>query len=318
MLSNPFIVDTLSGLVGAACLVAVGNPFDAAKLRLQTQPKLYSSPLDCMAKMVKSEGLKSLWKGSGPALLSSAVENAVLFASNGALRRLLVSVNGTGDEASVTPWQQGLIGAASGVLSATAICPAEVVKCRLQHQHAKGQYRGTADAFASILRQEGPAGLFSGLTALLARDIPFNAIFWSSYRGYCSLLHSMDPSYSSSSGLMAHEDVPGWMALTAGSLAGATAWAVVFPFDVLKSRAQVAGMLNGTLATGVAAPSFNIVAGFRSILSEPQGFRVLYRGASAAIARGCFANGALFFGQNMALKAMRKNADAASAATTEG
>jgi solute carrier family 25 (mitochondrial ornithine transporter) member 2/15 len=306
---SAFVVDTLSGLTGAILLVATGNPFEAAKLRLQTQQTLYKSPLDCLVKMAKNEGVRSLWKGAGPALLSSMIENSVLFAANGALRRLLVSTNlsDVASESSITPLQQGIIGGLSGIVSATAICPAEVVKCRLQYQHSDGEaggrlYKGTAHAFSSIVRKEGFGALFSGLPALLARDVPFNFLFWGSYRGYCSLLHDLTTNHEDAA-LPSHDEIPGWMSLVAGSLAGGTAWAIVFPFDVLKSKAQVAGMTTDASSGGKG----NLIAAFRNIIqTDPQGAKALYRGASAAITRGCVANGALFFGQNLATKAMIK------------
>jgi len=45
-----------------------------------------------------------------------------------------------------------------------------------------------------------------------------------------------------------------------------------------------------------------------------QGVRGLYSGASAAIARGSIANGALFWGQNMATKLLRSAMHVDSAA----
>ena len=41
---------------------------------------------------------------------------------------------------------------------------------------------------ANICRQEGPAGLMKGWTALLVRDIPFNTIFFGSYNTLCSAM----------------------------------------------------------------------------------------------------------------------------------
>ncbi len=38
------------------------------------------------------------------------------------------------------------------------------------------------------MRADGVRGLFRGLPALLARDIPFNALFFGCYDAYCKLL----------------------------------------------------------------------------------------------------------------------------------
>lgn len=323
-------IDVLSGIFGAACLVASGNPFDTAKVRLQTQPGRYSNSFMCIARMAREEGIASLWKGASPALASAVIENAVVFSANGALRRFTASSVHSGDEARITAAEQALIGGAAGVLSSTGICPAEVVKCRMQYQGSNTAagataasaanaasppprlYRSTAHALASIVRTEGPRALFSGLPALWARDIPFNAVFLGSYRLHCVLLSEAVLGTAAP----AHEAIPGWMALAAGSLAGATAWGVVYPFDVLKSRAQVAGMAAAQAAASAAAQGAAastrsaVVAGpsmlplLASIVREG-GLRALYAGASAAVARGAVANGALFWGQNAATKALR-------------
>lgn len=68
------------------------------------------------------------------------------------------------------------------------LCPPQVVKVRLQVQGAKGLYRGPVHCALTILRQEGLSALFRGLPALLARDIPFNALFFGCYDMYCKAL----------------------------------------------------------------------------------------------------------------------------------
>lgn len=92
--------DTLAGIGGSVCLVYAGLPFDTVKLRLQTQhqraaPPAYRGPVDCLLKMAKTEGIRSLWKGATPAMASAMVENAVLFTANGYLTRLFQGPSGT-------------------------------------------------------------------------------------------------------------------------------------------------------------------------------------------------------------------------------
>ena len=84
---------------------------------------------------------------------------------------------------------------------------------------------------------------------------------------------------------------PAWLSLVAGGVAGAAAWAAIFPLDTLKSRAQAVGGGGG---------------GGGSLLRQARalGARALYAGAPAAIARGAVANAALFAGHNVARKAL--------------
>jgi hypothetical protein len=115
---------------------------------------------------------------------------------------------------------------------------------------------------------------------LLLRDVPFNAIFMGAYRNLVQL-------YRVGAGLGADAPVPTHVTMLAGGCGGAAAWAVVFPADVLKSRAQVAG-------AGGGAPLGMLAAG-RAVLAEG-GVRALYRGCSAALLRSFPANAALLWG----------------------
>ena len=279
------IRDTLSGMVGAACLVLAGAPFDIVKIRLQTQAANFRSPLHCAQTMFKKEGLLSFWKGAGPAFASATVENAVAFTVNGFLRRTFLKLHNS-DQLSLT--DELLIGALGGFCSATAICPAEVVKCRMQYAKDTKPYSSTLNALITISRVEGFRGLFAGLQPLLMRDVPFNALFFGGYRAYLPLLTS---AFGSSK-----DDSHVFESFLAGGFAGMTAWAIVFPFDVIKSRLQVASP--GTPTTSTLSALRHIVA--------VNGFMSLYRGASPAILRGFPANAALFGGQHAAEHLLRR------------
>ena len=270
--------DAVSGAVGAACLTLCGAPFDTVKLHVQA--RLAASPLDALRAIVRAEGAAALWRGAGPAFASSVVENAVLFSSQGLFRRLAAAERAAGHHPH--PAEHVLFGALSGVLSATAICPAEVVKVRMQAARGGGGGGGGGGGWAvaaRVVRHEGAGALFSGLRPLLLRDVPFNAIFMGAYRNLVQL-------YRVGAGVGADAAIPAHVTMLAGGCGGAAAWAVVFPADVLKSRAQV--------AVGGSAP-LGMLPALRAILAEG-GVRALYRGCSAALLRSFPANAALLWG----------------------
>ena len=273
--------DGITGGFGAVCLVATGQPFDTVRVRQQTRPDIFRGPIHCAVLTASEEGVLALWRGAMPALSSSVLENTIAFAVNGYLRRLLH----LSDDSPFLA--HAAIGAAGGVISATAICPAEVVKVRMQFQRSNtGQaYRSGTDCMMQILKKEGPRGAFAGLLPLLLRDVPFNAIFFGSYRSYRSLLGSRVE------GSGAVESTP-QLAMFCGGLAGATAWTVVLPLDALKSRAQVAAIAK----PGTERPA---AAQIISELWRAGGIRAFYRGWSATVARAFVANSALFLGLNM-------------------
>ncbi|OQS03891.1 Mitochondrial Carrier (MC) Family [Thraustotheca clavata] len=267
--------ETTSGVVGAIFNVYFGLPFDVIKVRLQTQSqqsRMYRGFLDCFVKTVHQESVRSLWKGAIPALSSTILENAVLFSANGAIRRLIYD-----SPNSLTTMEEALVGSAAGFFSAAAITPAEVVKCRLQtYQHAESM--GILRCLKSVVRESGFAGLTAGLPAVMLRDVPFNFCFFGSYDHYTNwFLRLMEVD--------SRRELHPMTVLTAGGLAGATSWTLVFPADVIKSRMQVDANLTFRHCV-------------RSIW-RLQGLAGFYRGWSSCVMGSFPADGSLFLGVEM-------------------
>ncbi|KAF0717050.1 Aste57867_2522 [Aphanomyces stellatus] len=268
--------DTTSGVVGAVFNVYAGLPFDVVKVRLQTQSPTsvprYGGLVDCFAKTVQQESVRSLWKGAIPALSSAIVENAVLFSANGALKRVFF---GAGE--SLSTLDEALVGSASGLFSAAAITPAEVIKCRLQtyaHAESMGIWRCTQ----SIVKESGVMGLTAGLGAVILRDVPFNFCFFGLYDYYTAKFMDL-------SGIDSRRELHPLMVLASGGCAGATSWTIVFPADVIKSRMQVDTRLT-------------FQAAVRKVW-RVQGILGFYRGWSSAVLGSFPADGCLFLGVEM-------------------
>ncbi|ETV81845.1 hypothetical protein H257_05408 [Aphanomyces astaci] len=267
--------ETSSGVVGAICNVYSGLPFDVAKVRLQTTSE-YRGLVHCLVRTVQNEGLRSLWKGATPALSSAIIENSVLFTAHGVLRRLYF-----GNSHTTTLLDEALLGSAAAVFSATAITPAEVIKCRLQTSHASSL--GVFACIREVIAQNGVKGLVAGLPAVLLRDVPFNFIFFGAYELYTSTLVRLWSDHTSQP--MSRRDLHPVAVLTCGGVAGATGWSVIFPADVVKSYMQVGNGVTFRRA-------------FETVW-RTQGLRGFYRGWSAAVLRSFPANGCLFLGVEM-------------------
>ena len=107
-------------------------------------------------------------------------------------------------------------------------------------------------------------------------------------------LEARAPGWVLSTGLESKDELSGLEYFLSGGFAGMTAWTFVFPCDVVKSRMQVAGMLE----PGTRASMTNTV---RSLFKE-HGIRGFYRGWSAAVLRGFPANASLFAGYELSHK----------------
>ena len=117
--------DAAASFFGALCLSAAGVPFDAVKSVLQVGHK-QGTPnggglLRAIGTVWRSGRGNPLvfWRGFSPACASACVENVTLFTVNGSLNRSVQTMTG---QSVLTLPQEFVVGAASGVFSATAIC----------------------------------------------------------------------------------------------------------------------------------------------------------------------------------------------------
>lgn len=84
----PLYYKVLAALITGALAIAVANPTDLVKVRLQAEGKLptgvprrYSGALNAYYTIVRQEGLGALWTGLGPNLARNAIINAAELAS---------------------------------------------------------------------------------------------------------------------------------------------------------------------------------------------------------------------------------------------
>jgi len=272
--------DTVSGICGAFCCTYAGLPFDVAKVRLQNQAAgvgAYSGTASCIAHILRHEGPLTLYRGALPALSSACAENAMGITVQRATHRQLVKLHGD-PSVRFSLGTECAIGGFTGIFTSMAMCPFEVAKVRMQvlSRSGAGASQDLFSCVSEVYRNGGLRGFYRGLTSLLARDVPFNAIFFGSYEFACTQLMRYN-GCSSKDGLSTPQ------VLLAGGLAGATGWSVVIPFDVVKTRLQ----------TGQASGScFHVM---RTIIAR-EGYRKLFAGWSAAVMRALPANAAMFAG----------------------
>jgi len=247
--------------------------------------------------LVKSSGTLSLWRGAGPALASALIDNTVLFTLQRAIQRVIAP--GVTTEASLSTVQHAICGGMAGLCSATAICPAELVKCRMQGLGPSAGTSGLSIA-SGILRVEGISGLFRGWLPLVVRDVPLQTIFFGSYKVHSAWLQYLSDILSGESKvtLLDTDPTPQWRAFLAGGLAGSTSWLVIFPLDVLKSRMQTEILGSGQKMRLSMKQTFHLVM-------KEGGPGAFYRGVFPAVVRAFPANAALFWGVELASTLLR-------------
>jgi hypothetical protein len=119
--------------------------------------------------------------------------------------------------------------------------PSEVLKTRLQLQgrynnpffQSGYNYRGTAHAARTIVRQEGISALFYGYKATIFRDLPFSALQFTFYEQFQTWARQWKQK----------RDIGLSLELTTGAAAGGLAGVITCPLDVVKTRIQT--QING-------------------------------------------------------------------------
>lgn len=288
------IIDFSAGAIGGTACVLSGQPFDTTKVKMQTFPTMYRGFIHCFISNLRQVGVRGLYKGTTPALIANISENAVLFLSYGLCQDAIRFVSRMEKGAGLSDIQKASAGSLASIFSAMAICPTELVKCRLQAMHEMevsgkitiGQRSTVWTVVKTVLKTAGPLGFYQGLTSTIVREIPGYFCFFGAYE----LCRSTFAQYMGT-----EKDGIGILPLMfSGGFGGACLWLVVYPIDCVKSRIQVyslTGRQQGFMKT------------FMSII-RTEGFTALYSGLTPTMIRTFPANGALFLAYEWSRKFM--------------
>ena len=146
--------DIFSASIGSVCCCYVGQPLDTIKVRMQTNPTIYSSIIQTTTSTVRNEGLNALWKGSVPTALGMIAENAVAFGVNEFLKRAFPDPNKSdGDDGPPDLLRPFVMGSITGCFSATVLLPSEVIKAKTQVR--VGTSHSSMDIVKEMIRKQG-------------------------------------------------------------------------------------------------------------------------------------------------------------------
>jgi hypothetical protein len=109
----------------------------------------------------------------------------VCFGINGHLERIFASQSLVSNP-ELKPFT---LGAMTGLLTAVALCPFDVIKCRSQINTDKvGSSGSFPSILGQILRSGGLRALYTGIVAQTITLVPFYALFFGSYKFCCDQL----------------------------------------------------------------------------------------------------------------------------------
>lgn len=270
--------DIFSATIGSVFCCYTGQPFDTVKVRMQTNPAVYSGIFRTVTKTSSEEGIRAFWKGAVPTAMGMALENAMAFGVNEALKRAFPDPNKADPNQRPDLSRPFLMGAITGCCSALVLLPSEVVKAKTQVQVGD---HSSNEIFRKMMKKQGIRSMFTGFEAQLMRDGPFYAFFFGSYDLLCYLFRTNVPSMPDELNYF-----------LSGGFAGMLGWTAAMPFDVPKTNVQASW---DTKVIGSYFPELIRIGRERGITG-------LYNGLGPTLARAFPANAALFLGVELAKK----------------
>ena len=223
----------LSGGLAGGSMAVVGHPFDTLKTRIQAdKSRAFRSTFHCAAVTMRKEGLFALWRGIGPALLSTGLTSSIRFGVQAAANRWYYRYMGAGQFGELPLGQRVCMEAAGGFVAGLVLpiffTPIELIKVR--QQAWQGQRQQSAwHILRDIVQRDGVRGIYAGHSFTVWRSVIGNVFLFGPYELAKDL-----------TGRIAGDDAraQGVARLVSGVLAGWTSWLSFFPLDVAKTRIQ--------------------------------------------------------------------------------
>ncbi|CAD7089812.1 unnamed protein product [Hermetia illucens] len=275
-------IDLLAGSLGGAACVYVSQPLDTVKVKMQSFPTLYKNMVGCFVETFRKDGVfRGLYAGTVPAVAANVAENSVLFAAYGGCQKFVAYLSGKSSPKNLTVLENAFSGFLAAFFSTFALCPTELIKCRLQALRETGAVESVKNPknaitplklTRQILKSEGIPGLFRGLTPTFVREMPGYFFFFGGYEGARELLRKPNQT---------KDEIGPLKTMLAGAVGGVTLWTVIFPADVIKSRVQVNGLKVPMIAMGMD-------------IARKEGILALYNGLVPTVCRTIPATATLF------------------------
>ncbi|MCO5560449.1 hypothetical protein L7F22_014064 [Adiantum nelumboides] len=182
----PFYKKFAAGLIAGGVGAIVGNPADVALVRMQADGLLppeerrnYTSVVDALARMVRQEGVQSLWTGSWLTVQRAMVVTACQLAAYDQMKE---SVLGSGLVRQPSVALYVIASVCAGVAASLLCTPIDVVRTRMMSMRVEpGRaclYSSPLDCVLKTVRREGGFALYKGFLPTLTRQGPFSVVLF--------------------------------------------------------------------------------------------------------------------------------------------
>ncbi|XP_074108607.1 mitochondrial 2-oxoglutarate/malate carrier protein [Cotesia typhae] len=169
--------------MAAGCVGAfVGTPAEVALIRMTADGRLpiaerrmYKNVFDALFRIIREEGILTLWRGAIPTMGRAMVVNAAQLASYSQAKQALLD-SGYFEENIMLHFTSSMI---SGLITTAASMPVDIAKTRIQNMKmidGKPEYKGAFDVLGKVVRNEGIFALWKGFVPYYARLGPHTVL----------------------------------------------------------------------------------------------------------------------------------------------
>ncbi|XP_013195541.1 mitochondrial 2-oxoglutarate/malate carrier protein [Amyelois transitella] len=158
------------GLISGGLSAIIGNPGEVVLVRMTADGHLppgkrrdYKNVFNALSRMIKEEGLATLWRGTSSTVVRAMIVNAAQLGTYAQAREMLLPTLGEG---LLLQFCASMI---SGVVTSVASLPIDIVKTRVQNAtEGASQFK----VFFDIIKYEGPLALWNGFLPCLIKVAP--------------------------------------------------------------------------------------------------------------------------------------------------
>jgi solute carrier family 25 (mitochondrial 2-oxodicarboxylate transporter), member 21 len=183
----------LTGATAGATEAFVVVPFELVKIRLQdkAQAHKYNGMVDCVGKIIKNEGILTLYQGLESTMWRHILWNAGYFGCIFQVRNMLPEAKDKKAK-MVNDITAGTVGGTVGTILNT---PMDVVKSRIQNSSkVAGQarkYNWAWPALGTVMKEEGASALYKGFLPKVLRLGPGGGILLVVFTGVMDFFRKM-------------------------------------------------------------------------------------------------------------------------------
>jgi len=281
-----FMIDFLMGGVSAAVSKTAAAPIERVKLLIQNQDEMikqgrlaepYKGIGDCFSRVLKEEGVVSLWRGNTANVIRYFPTQALNFAFKDQFKRWF-GYNKEKD--GYWKWFMGNLasGGAAGAASLTFVYSLDYARTRLANDmkaskkgKAERQFNGLIDVYRKTLASDGISGLYRGFNISCVGIIVYRGLYFGLFDSLKPLLPgNLKDSFIASCFL-------GWGITIGAGLAS-------YPLDTVRRRMM--------MTSGEAVKYKSSIHAFQEIVAK-EGAKSLFKGAGANILRAVAGAGVL-------------------------